>query len=275
METLLFVPGEVRAELRRFCCAEPDIDAAWKVWYSAAENGLLAAYNAAGGPCPQGDTPFLGRGEAIIRSRRVGGRAPGRLHRPARANEVDPATCESFINSSLAPVVLFRRRLRSVGDVLKGIKKSGFTTARWQALMLRWAAVCRQGSVGSIRTFEPRRDWLPLDVHGFYAWVFDALGTLNAFVKGVVFAGRETALASWKRWLEEDKNSRPFRWLRPDLVLPAPYLVCSQHTTPTGSGILVQPAVIDSQFREEWMPFFRREGRNPVSPDSFLLIVGG
>ena len=27
-----------------------------------------------------------------------------------------------FVNSSLAPVVLFRRRLKSVADVLKGIK---------------------------------------------------------------------------------------------------------------------------------------------------------
>ena len=72
--------------------------------------------------------PFLGRGRAVFRTRLIGGRAPGRVHRPARADLVDCANCFSFINSSLSLVVLFRRRLSSVGDVLKGIRKSGFST---------------------------------------------------------------------------------------------------------------------------------------------------
>ena len=104
-ETLLYVPEEVQDELRRFCISEPDVDAAWRVWSSAAEYGLLSAHEAAGGPCSQGDAPFLGRGSAIIRNRRIGGRTPGRLHRPSRADAVDVDTCESFSNSSLTPVV--------------------------------------------------------------------------------------------------------------------------------------------------------------------------
>ena len=171
-------------------------------WSGAAGAGLLTAYKVAGSPCPQGDFPFLGRGEAVIRLRLVGGRAPGRLHRPARVDAVDVDTCESFIDSSLAPVILFRRRLRSVGDV----RNRGFTTARWQALMLRWAAVCRQGPVGPIVTLEPWSDSLPQDLHGFFQCFFDSLDALNVFVKGVVVA--EAALASWKRWLKEDKSSR-------------------------------------------------------------------
>ena len=115
METLLYVPVDVRNELRRFCTMQPDVDAAWNVLSSAAEAGLLTAYKIAGGPRPQGDSPFLGRGKVDIRVRRIGGRAPGRFYRPARADDVDVATCENFINSSLAPVILFRRRLRSVG----------------------------------------------------------------------------------------------------------------------------------------------------------------
>ena len=47
-----------------------------RAWCRAVEVGLLSAYKAAGGPCPQGDQPFLGRGTAVIRSRLVGGRAP-------------------------------------------------------------------------------------------------------------------------------------------------------------------------------------------------------
>ena len=220
LETLLYVPIGVRNELRRFCLTQPNVDAVWSVWSSAAETGLLTAFQMAGGPCPQGDSPFLGRGKVDIRVRRIGGRAPGRLYRPARADGVDVASCENFINSSFAPVILFRRRLRSVGDVLKGIMKHGFTTARWQALMLRWTAVCRQGPIGPIYTLEPWRDWLLPDLHGFHKWVFDSLEILNILVKGVVHARREASLASWKRWLEEDKSSRPYRWLRPDLVPP-------------------------------------------------------
>ena len=40
-----------------------------------------------------------------------------------------------FVNSSLAPAVLFRRRLMSVADVLKGIRSEGFTQSRWDALL--------------------------------------------------------------------------------------------------------------------------------------------
>ena len=162
----------------------------------------------------------------------------------------------SFVNSSLSPVVLFRRRLSSVGDVLKGIHKNGFSTARWQALVLRWAAVCRQGPTGPVTSLDPWADWLPPDLHGFYTWVFDTLKVLDKFITQVVAARRDASILSWKRWLHEDLGSRPYKWLRPDLVPPAPYLVCDPKQTPGGSGILVQPSLIDAQFRKAWMPFF-------------------
>ena len=155
MDLLQFVPVEVRQQLHRTCLEEPNVDAAWSIRSTAAEFGLLSAYKVAGGPCPQGDLPFLGRGKAVFRARLIGGRAPGRVHRPARADDVDCANCLYFVNSSLSLVVLFRRRLSSVGDVLKGIRKSGFSTARWQALMLRWASVCRQGPTGPVVTLDP------------------------------------------------------------------------------------------------------------------------
>ena len=40
-----------------------------------------------------------------------------------------------FVNSSLSPVLLFRRRLKSVADVLDGIRSKGFTQSRWDALL--------------------------------------------------------------------------------------------------------------------------------------------
>ena len=123
LDLLQYVPFGVRQQLHKACLEEPDVNTAWRIWCDAAERGLLSVYKAAGGPCPQGDLPFLGRSNAVFRNRLLGGRAPGRVHRPARADPVDTANCLSFINSSLSPVVLFRRRLSSVGDVLKEIRK--------------------------------------------------------------------------------------------------------------------------------------------------------
>ena len=94
LEKLRLVLLEVRDELHKFFQLEPDVDCAWQAWCRAAEVGLLSAYEAAGGPCPQGDQHFLRRG--------AGGRALGRLHRSAMAGEVDAANCHAFVHSSLA-----------------------------------------------------------------------------------------------------------------------------------------------------------------------------
>ena len=67
-----------------------------------------------------------------------------------------------FVNSSLSPVLLFRRRLKSVADVLKGIRNKGFTQSRWDALVRYWGAVCRHGPCGPISSLHPWDDWLPL-----------------------------------------------------------------------------------------------------------------
>ena len=62
---------------------------------------------------------------------------------------------QHFVDSSLAPVLLFRRRLKSVADVLKWIRNRGFTQARWEALLSFWDAVCRHGLCGLIFSLSP------------------------------------------------------------------------------------------------------------------------
>ena len=49
------------------------------------------------------------------------------MYRASQGDEVDVHCAQYFVNSSLAPVVLFRTRLQSVADVLKGIRNNGFT----------------------------------------------------------------------------------------------------------------------------------------------------
>ena len=88
--------------------------------------GVLSA----GGPTAADSSAFLGRGLLRNRGRRLGGRAVGgkgssRLYRVSQGDEVDVHSAQYFGNSSLAPVVLFRRRLKSVADVHEGIRNDG------------------------------------------------------------------------------------------------------------------------------------------------------
>ena len=104
------------------------------IWSRNAELGL------AGGPVVAGSSAFLGRGLLRIRSRRLGGRGVGgrgssKLYRVSQGDEVDVHCAQYFVGSSLAPVLLFRRRLKSVVDVLKGIRSRGVTQSRWDALL--------------------------------------------------------------------------------------------------------------------------------------------
>ena len=152
------------------------------------------------------------------------------------------------MNSSLAPVVLFRRRLKSVADVLKGIRNRGFTevlgcsVSSWSL----WSDLIPEplGSVG------------PSDSHVFfYKWACDSLDVLSDFIKEVVVNRRDTGIRRWTRWLREDLGVRPYVWLRPDFVPPSPFLVVKDSLT-KASSILVEPHLIDAEFRKAWMPFF-------------------
>ena len=64
----------------------------------------------------------------------------------------------------------------------------------------------------------------------------------------------------------------PSRWLRPDLVPPAPFLQCEPHVTP-GSGVLADPARIDEEFRKACLPYFCRSGQRDTSLEEFDFEV--
>ena len=56
--------------------------------------------------------------------------------------------------------------------------------------------------------------------------------------------------------MREDPLVHPEKWLRPDLVHPAPFLQCDSGLTPGGSGVLADPGRIDEEFRKAWLPYF-------------------
>ena len=111
---------------------------------------------------------------------------------------------------------------------------------RLDALHRYWAAVCRQGPCGLVASLEPWDGWIPPDLHGFFHRVLTSMDDLNRFVKQVVVTCRDSGLLKWRNWLRKDVGSRPFTWLRPS------------------SRILVEPHLVDAEFRKAWLPFFCR-----------------
>ena len=78
---------------------------------------------------------------------------------------------------------------------------------------------------------------------------------LNAFLKRVVVSRRDEGVRRWTRWLREDLCSRPYGWLRLDFVPPSPILIVKDPHSQS-SRILVEPHLIDAEFRNAWMPYF-------------------
>ena len=82
---------------------------------------------------------------------------------------------------------------------------------------------------------------------------------LNVFTGQVVVSRREAGVRKWTNWLRENLGTRPYAWLRPDFVPPSPSLVVKDPQSQV-SRILVEPHLIDAEYRKTWMPFFCRSG---------------
>ena len=142
-EELEVVPHELVQRLRA-AYDRSSVDEFWSAWSTGAEQGLFRAYCRAGGPVAGNPRLFLGRGKLRVCIRRLGGRSAGGscssgLHRVSRGDAVDTRASQHFGTSSLAPVLLLRRRIKAVADVLKGIRQRGFSQATVDAF--RWSLV--------------------------------------------------------------------------------------------------------------------------------------
>ena len=88
-------------------------------------------------------------------------------------------------------------------------------------------------------------------------------------------ARREDAIRGWRGWLREDPFVHPYKWLRPELVPPAPFLQYDPALTPGGSGVLANLLRIGEEFQKAWFPFFCRSGRRETNLEEFAHVVGG
>ena len=67
----------------------------------------------------------------------------------------------------------------------------------------------------------------------------------------------------------------PYKWLRPDLVPPALFLLCDPLITPGGSRVLAGPARVDKEFRKARLPYFCRSWQRETSLEEFTHEVEG
>ena len=107
---------------------------------------------------------------------------------------------------------IFRKRLKSVADVLQGIRDKGFTHSR---LLLDGMLFCATGRLFFVMVrvvlslpVEPWDRWIPPDLQGFFRCVFESLNLLNDFLQQVVVSRREIGIRKWTWWLREDLGRR-------------------------------------------------------------------
>ena len=214
-----------------------DVSRAWLVWSGAAEAALADAFRFSGGPVPSRGLA-LGRGSAFFRVVQLG----GPLVRSVRGNvadAVDGPDVFLYRDSSIAPSLVMRRRFICI-------------LSPWNDFIAVWGS----------------------GLGDFHHAVYDVHHRLSDFIHQVVVHRRGEAIGGWRNWIREDPMLHPHRWLRPDLVPPAPFLQCEPHLTPGGSGVLADPARVDEEFRKAWLPYFCRSGQRETSIDEFDHEVG-
>ena len=132
---------------------------------------------------------------------------------------------------STAPLLDLRRRLKVVVDLLSAMIRGGVSLARSVELPVQWDAILRAGPIHPITA----EDFLLArggDL-GQYCQVVQGLHRrLSDFIHAVVVHRREDAIRGWRGWLREDPFVHPYKWLRPELVPPAPFLQCDPALTP-------------------------------------------
>ena len=116
-----------------------DVSRAWLVWSAAAEAALADAYRFA--------VPEKGfvMGRVLLEG--------GPMKRRVRRNVADAQDAEEVFlcrDSSAAPMLDLRRRLKVVMDVLDVMIRHGVSLARSVELTVQWDGILRVGSIGPV-----------------------------------------------------------------------------------------------------------------------------
>ena len=249
-----------------------DVSIAWAVWSRAAESALADAFWFSGGPLPSRGL-VIGRGSALLRIVQIGGPRVRRA-RADIADALDASDVFLYCDSSIAPLLDMRRRFKAVMDLLDAMIRHGVSLSRSLELTAQWDLILALGPMYPVTLDDLSFD-RALGVGAYFLAASDIHRRLSDFIHQVVVHHRDEAIRGWRNWIREDPSVHPYRWLRPDLVPPAPFLQCEPCLTPGGSGVLSDPARIDEEFRKAWLPYFCRSGQRETSLDEFSFEVEG
>ena len=222
-----------------------DVSSAWRIWSFFAEVSLVRAFVVSGGPV-SGSSFRLGRGAAGFKTVSIGGPVVRKVRSDLGSG--DGQAVHLFKDSSVSRVIVLRRRLGSVLSVLDGISRGGLTLSRDLELSAQWNAIVSAGPCGLLcRANFDVSPAVGLSSFGDHVRVLHDV--VVDFLHKVVVFRRDVAVRSWRSWMLEDDRVHPYRWLKPDLVAPAPLLCCDPCLTVDGSGVLSDPGRIDEQSR--------------------------
>ena len=186
-----------------------DVSRAWLVWSGAVESALADAYRFSGGPLLSRGL-VLGRGSASFRVVRLGGHKV----RGYAADAHDAADVFLYRDSSIAPFLDMRRRIKAVMEILEAMIRYGISLSRSVELTAQWDRILAVGplypvTVGHLGSVQG------LGVGEFHRVVSDLHQRLSDCIHAGVVHRRDDAIRGWRNWVREDPLVHPYKWLRP------------------------------------------------------------
>ena len=184
-----------------------------------------------------------------------------RLYRVSQGDVVDASSAQFFVSSSLAPVLLLRRRLKSVADVPKEV------LINMGSLRLGWM-LCRgigelcvvRALVGQCVPWSPGWVGISRISMAFTSGSLMLLGcSMTSSSKLLLTVGM---LGCTGGLLGLGRIQMLGRMSGSGLTLSPVSLSCRQGFRGTDLSDLGEPHLIDVEFRKAWMPFFCRSGHH-------------
>ena len=200
-----------------------DVSRAWLVWSGAVESALADVYRFSGGLLPCGGL-VVGRWSASFRVVRLGGHKV-RKARGYAADAHGAADVFLYRDSSVAPLLDMRRRIKAVMEILEAMIRYRISLSPSVELSAQWDRILAIGPSYPV-TLDDLHVVCCVGLGDFYHVVCDVHRRLSDFLHAIVVHRRDEAIRGWRNWVREDPLVHPYKWLRPDLVPPAPFLQC-------------------------------------------------
>ena len=101
--------------------------------------------------------------------------------------------------------------------------RSGISLSGSVELTAQWDRIFALGPLHLVTLDDLSLD-RGMDIGAFYHAAPGVRRRLSDFIHAVVVFRRDEAIRGWRNWIREDPMVHPYRWLRPDLFPPVPFL---------------------------------------------------